>query len=128
LKINYPSQNPIPLLNISLSRRYRQAFEELMSDTLPIYRLNPAVAIEDFGERSLALHCEDLRLVELNATARDLINRLDGETPLEAIVATMAMVYAQPVEVILEDARVILGQMEQLGIVEPVQPQTEQNA
>mgnify|MGYP001015122384 FL=1 len=99
-----------------------------MSDTLPIYRLNPAVAIEDFGERSLALHCEDLRLVELNATARDLINRLDGETPLEAIVATMAMVYAQPVEVILEDARVILGQMEQLGIVEPVQPQTEQNA
>jgi len=99
-----------------------------MSDTLPIYRLNPAVAIEDFGERSLALHCEDLRLVELNATARDLINRLDGETPLEAIVAAMAMVYAQPVEVILEDARVILGQMEQLGIVEPVQPQTEQNA
>lgn len=99
-----------------------------MSTTMPIYRLNPVVAIEDFGERSLALHCEDLRLVELNATARDLINRLDGETPLEAIVAAMAMVYAQPVEVILEDARVILGQMEQLGIVEPVQPQTEQNA
>jgi len=95
---------------------------------MPIYRLNPVVAIEDFGERSLALHCEDLRLVELNATARDLINRLDGETPLEAIVAAMAMVYAQPVEVILEDVRVILGQMEQLGIVEPVQPQTEQNA
>lgn len=100
--------------------RYRQVFEEPMSTTIPIYRLNPVVAIEDFGERSLALHCEDLRLVELNATARDLVNRLDGETPLEAVAAAMAAEYAQPVEVILEDARVILGQMEQLGIVEPV--------
>lgn len=91
-----------------------------MSNTVPFYRLNPVVAIEDFGERSLALHCEDLRLVELNLTARDLINRLDGETPLEAVAAAMAADYQQPVETILEDARVILGQMEQLGIVEPV--------
>ncbi len=89
---------------------------------MPIYRLNPVVAIEDFGERSLALHCEDLRLVELNATARDLVNRLDGETPLEAVAAAMATDYEQPFEMILEDAQVILGQMEQLGIVEPVQP------
>ena len=98
-----------------------------MPHTTPIYRLNPVVAIEDFGERSLALHCEDLRLVELNATARDLVNRLDGETPLEAVAAAMAGDYQQPFEMILEDARIILGQMEQLGIVEPVPPQTEQN-
>ena len=91
-----------------------------MSNTVPIYRLNPVVAIEDFGERSLALHCEDLRLVELNATARDLVNRLDGETPLEAVAAAMAAEYQQPFEMILEDAQVILGQMEQLGIIEPV--------
>jgi len=91
-----------------------------MSTTIPIYRLNPVVAIEDFGERSLALHCEDLRLVELNATARDLVNRLDGKTPLEAVAEAMAADYGQPFEMILDDARVILGQMEQLGIVEPV--------
>ena len=91
-----------------------------MSNTVSIYRLNPVVAIEDFGERSLALHCEDLHLVELNATARDLVNRLDGETPLEAVAAAMAADYQQPFEIILGDARVILGQMEQLGIVEPV--------
>lgn len=90
-----------------------------MLNTMPIYRLNPVVAIEDFGERSLALHCEDLRLVELNLTARDLINRLDGKTPLETVAAAMAADYEQPFETILEDARVILGQMEQLGIVEP---------
>ncbi len=98
-----------------------------MSNTIPIYRLNPVVAIEDFGERSLALHCEDLRLVELNVTARDLVNRLDGETPLEAVAAAMAETYQQPFEMILEDARIIIGQMEQLGIVELIQPQTEQN-
>ena len=91
-----------------------------MSNTIPIYRLNPVVAIEDFGERSLALHCEDLRLVELNATARELVNRLDGETPLEQVAAAMAADYQQPFEMILEDARIILGQMEQLGIVEPI--------
>ena len=98
-----------------------------MSNTIPIYRLNPVVAIEDFGERSLALHCEDLRLVELNATARNLVNRLDGETPLEAVAAAMAAEYQQPFETILEDARIILGQMEQLGIVEPVQPQVTED-
>ena len=92
-----------------------------MSNTTPIYRLNPVVAIEDFGERSLALHCEDLRLVELNYTARDLINRLDGRTPLEAVAAAMAEDYDQPLEGVLEDARVIIAQMEQLGIVERVQ-------
>jgi len=88
---------------------------------MPIFRLNPVVAIEDFGERSLALHCEDLHLVELNATARDLVNRLDGITSLEDVAAAMAADYAQPVEIILEDVRIILGQMEQLGIVESVQ-------
>jgi hypothetical protein len=90
-----------------------------MSNAVLFYRLNPVVAIEDFGDRSLALHCEDLRLVELNLTARDLLNRLDGKTPLDAVAAAMAAEYAQPVEVILEDVRIILGQMEQLGIVEP---------
>ena len=95
-----------------------------MPHTVSIYRLNPVVAIEDFGERSLALHCEDLHLVELNATARDLVNRLDGETPLEVVAAAMAADYAQPVEVILGDASVILGQMEQLGIVELVQDES----
>ena len=39
------------------------------------YRPRPAVAIAQFGERALALHCLDLHLVELNATARDLIAR-----------------------------------------------------
>ncbi len=98
-----------------------------MSNPSPIYRLNPVVAIEDFGERSLALHCEDLRLVELNATARDLLNRLDGETPLEVVAAAMAADYQQPFETILEDMQTILRQMEQLDIVEPVQHRPEQH-
>lgn len=93
-----------------------------MPDPSTIYRVNPVIAIEDFGERSLALHCEELRFVELNTTARDLIYRLDGHTSLEQAAAVMAAAYHQPLHVILEDAQVILAQMAQLGIVEPVRP------
>lgn len=89
-----------------------------MPESSPVYRLNPVVVIEDFGERSLALHCEELRFVELNATARDLVNRLDGQMSLKQVAAAMAADYDQPLDAILADAQVILAQMEQLDIVE----------
>ena len=82
-----------------------------------IYRLNPAVAIEDFDERSLALHCEDLRMVELNATARDLLRKLDGETSLEQVAATIAEEYNQSPETVLADAQEIIAQMIKLDLV-----------
>ena len=84
------------------------------------FRLNPVVAIEDFGERSLALHCEDLRMVELNATARDLIRRLDGEKNLSEVAGTMAADYDQPEETVLTDAQAVIEQMVALDIVEEV--------
>lgn len=84
------------------------------------FRLNPVVAIEDFGERSLALHCEDLRLVELNATARDLIRRLDGEMSLAEVAEVMAEAYDQPADVVLSDAQAVIEQMVALDIVEEV--------
>jgi hypothetical protein len=91
-----------------------------MVDTSEIYRVNPAIAVEDFGERSLALHCEALHLVELNATARDLISRLDGQTPLTQVSAAMAADYDQPIEIISADIQVIIAQMVQLDVVAPV--------
>lgn len=93
-----------------------------MVDTSQIYRVNPAVAVEDFGERSLALHCEALHLVELNATARDLISRLDGQTPLKQVSAAMAAEYDQPIEAISADIQAIIAQMVQLDVVERVPP------
>jgi hypothetical protein len=89
-----------------------------VSDASRVYRLNPAVAIEDFGERSLVLHCVDLRLVELNATARDLLSRLDGQASLRQVAAAMAADYGQLLAVVLEDLQAIVSQMVGLGLVE----------
>ncbi|MBN1891142.1 MAG: PqqD family protein [Thermoflexales bacterium] len=87
-----------------------------------LYVLNPAVAIEDFGPRSLALHCTELRLVELNATARDIVCRLDGKTSLDQLAQSMASEYNQPLEAIQADVQAIVDQMAEMGIVESVTP------
>ncbi len=97
-----------------------QAGDPGLSPGHEIYLLNPAVAIEDFGERSLALHCEELRLVELNATARDIALRLDGKASLYQVAEEMANDYGQPLGAILEDVQAIVAQMVELGLVEQV--------
>jgi len=87
-----------------------------------LYQLHPAVAIESFGERALALHCVDLRLVELNATARDLLARLDGETTLQEVAAAMAADYDQPPADVWFDVQESISQMVDLGLVEQISP------
>ena len=91
-----------------------------------VYRLNPAIAIEDFGERSLALHCVDLHLIELNATARALLSRLDGQISLYQAAVLIADDYDRPVETVLADAQTVVGQMAELDIVERVCPAPEE--
>ena len=86
-----------------------------------VYRLNPTVAVEDFGDRSLVLHCKDLRFTELNASARDLISRLDGQANLSEVSATMAEDYGQPLSTILDDTRMTINQLAELGVVERVE-------
>lgn len=83
-----------------------------------VYRLNPAIAIENFGERFLALHCEDLRMIELNATAGDLITKLDGQANLHQIASVLAKDYNQSIATVLTDLQAIMTQMLKLGVVE----------
>jgi hypothetical protein len=90
-----------------------------------VYRLNPDVAIEDFDGRALVLHCVDLRLIELNATATDLFHRLDGRANLLQIAEVMARDYHQPLDAILEDAQATITRMTELGIVERLDPLLE---
>lgn len=85
-----------------------------------IYRLNPEVAIEDFGDAALALHCVDLQLVELNATARDLVGRLNGRWTLSGIATAMAKEYDQPIETIKADAAEIADQLLKFDIIEQI--------
>lgn len=83
--------------------------------------VNPVVAIEDFGERSLVLHCVDLRMVELNATARRVVSMLDGQTSLRQVATAMADDYGQPLETVLNDVQTLAAQMVELGIIQPAQ-------
>jgi hypothetical protein len=92
----------------------------LSVDPSGVYRQNPVAAIEDFGERALVLHCVDLRLVELNATARDLVRRLNGGATLRQVAASMAKAYDQPVETVLSDTLDSVARLVELGIVERV--------
>jgi hypothetical protein len=92
----------------------------LSIDSSHVYRQNPVVAIEDFGERSLVLHCEELRLVELNATARDLVRRLNGGATLRQVAASMAEAYVQPLNRVLSDVRGTIAHLVELDILERV--------
>ncbi|MGD1994269.1 MAG: PqqD family protein, partial [Anaerolineae bacterium] len=85
-----------------------------------VYRLKPVVAIEDFGGSSLALHCGNLQLVELNATARNLIARLDGRSSLRQVAAAMAEQYDQPQKTIEVHAAETAARMLELDIIEQV--------
>lgn len=78
---------------------------------------NPDVAVEVFGDRSLAFHCSEHRLLELNATARDLLARLNGETTVGQVAAEMADTYNQTVETMLLDVQRTLARMAELNIV-----------
>lgn len=88
-----------------------------------VYRLHPAVAIEDFGPRSLILHCTTLHLIELNATARDILSRLDGQVSLVEVAQAMAGEYDQPTSIILADVQALVSDMLSLEIVERIPSQ-----
>ena len=54
------------------------------------FRLRADVALEDFGDRSLALLCGSLRLREVNAAARKILGCLDGERTAKDIAERLA--------------------------------------
>ena len=81
------------------------------------YRIREEIALEDFADGSLALLCEELRLVELNPTAREIVGRLDGERSVHQVAEEMAAAYGQPIEQVLADLGELLADLEALGVV-----------
>jgi hypothetical protein len=84
------------------------------------YALRDEVAIEDFEDGSLVLLCEQLRLVELNPTARDVVGRLDGERTAGQVASAVAADYGQPFERVLSDVLELLDDLETQGVLDPV--------
>lgn len=102
--------------------------KESVTERSSVYRQNPEVVIEDFDERSLALHCVNLRLAELNATARELVARLDGTSSLEQVARAIAEQCHYPPEAVLADVLAVVPRIAALGIIERVLPRTEEAA
>ena len=73
------------------------------------FALRNDVAIEDFGERSLVLLCDALRLREINGASRQILARLDGERTVRDIAGDVGMA--------AEVVGAALLEMERQGIV-----------
>jgi hypothetical protein len=82
------------------------------------YVFRDEVAIEDFEDGSLALLCEQLRLVHLNPMARDIVGRLDGERTVWQVAEAVAQAHGQPFERVLSDVLELLTALEAQGVVE----------
>lgn len=73
------------------------------------YALRKDVAIEDFGERSLALRCDVLELREINAGGRKILERVDGKRTVADI--------ARATDMAADEVAAALLEMERQGIV-----------
>ena len=82
------------------------------------YVLRGEVAIEDFEDGSLALLCEQLRLVQLNPMARDIVGHLDGERTVRQVAEAVAQAHGQPFDQVLSDVLELLTTLEAQGVVE----------
>ena len=81
------------------------------------YVLRDEVAIEDFEDGSLALLCRQLRLVQLNLMARDIVGRLDGERSVRQVAEAVAQDHGQPLQRVLADVLELLTDLETQGVV-----------
>jgi len=89
---------------------------DIVSDQ--IFRLSAQAAIEDFDDGSLVLLCNDLRLVELNHTARQIVGLIDGARTLEQIAEIIARTYSEPFDQALTDVTELLNDLQAQGVVE----------
>jgi hypothetical protein len=82
------------------------------------YVLRDEIAIEDFEDGSLALLCEQLRLVQLNPMARDIVGHLDGQRAVRQVAEAIAQAHGQPFDQVLSDVLELLTTLEAQGVVE----------
>ncbi len=83
-----------------------------------VFHTSPEAAIEDFDDGSLVLLCEQLRLVELNPTARSIVGMLDGVRSTREIAEAVAQLYGAPFEQAHSDVVELLADLEEQGVVE----------
>jgi hypothetical protein len=88
-------------------------------DTNKIFRVSAQAAIEDFDDGSLVLLCNDLRLVELNHTARQIVGLMDGARTIHHVAEIIAHTYSESYDQALTDVMELLNDLQTQGVVEP---------
>lgn len=91
---------------------------EILSNPDQVFRLATQAAIEDFDDGSLVLLCDDLRLVELNLTARQIVGLVDGARTIHQVAETVAQTYGESYAQALTDVTELLNDLQAQGVVE----------
>ena len=84
------------------------------------YALRKEVAVEDFDDGSLLFLCDQLRLVELNPVARDVVAHLNDGRTIYQVAEAVASVYDQPIRVVLADVHQLVTALENQGALESI--------
>ncbi len=85
-----------------------------------LFRMRHDVALADFDQVTLAFQAADHTLTELNATARMIVNALDGRRTLRAVAADIAARQAAPVSDVADDVAETVGYLQERRLVTPV--------
>jgi len=74
--------------------------------------------MESFEDGALILNLKDLTLKELNTTARDILQKTDGQTSGEDVARDIADEYEIDLEEALQDVKELYLQLTEQGLLE----------
>jgi hypothetical protein len=84
------------------------------------YVLHEEAAIEDFDDGSLVFLCKQLQLIEINKTARKILEMMDGKQNLKKIIKSTALNFRISEEEAREDILRLVDEMGSKGVLKPI--------
>lgn len=84
------------------------------------YILQEEVAIEDFDDGSLLLLCKQLELIEINKTAKIILDLMNGQRNLKQIIKIIADESKMKEKNIREDIQKLVNEIGSQGVIKPV--------
>ena len=84
------------------------------------YELQDEVAIEDFKEGSLLLLCRQLKLIEINPTARRILELMDGKRAVKQVIESISRDFGITTKKARTDILKLIDEMGNQGILKPM--------
>ncbi len=90
--------------------------------SMSIYKLSKDARLETFEEGGLVLILRDRHLVELNASAVEIVSLLDGQRTVEKVAAEIVKEYDishdYPITNVIQDVLELCRELNQTGVLE----------